>query len=87
MWFSSGTPVSSKNKIYLTRYNLIIVESGVKHHQTNKPTEKHTPRGFFSISEEACGPTQDVGAEFLDGEFSEEDVELELSVFTHEVRV
>jgi hypothetical protein len=32
--------------------------------------------------EEACGPTQDVGAEFLDGEFSEEDVELELSVFT-----
>jgi hypothetical protein len=32
-------------------------------------------------------PTQDVGAELLDGEFSEEDVELELSVFTHVVRV
>jgi len=28
-WFSSGTPVSSTNKMH---YNLNIVESGVKHH-------------------------------------------------------
>ena len=32
-------------------------------------------------------PLRMLELEFLDGEFTEEDVELELSVFTHEVRV
>jgi hypothetical protein len=48
-WFSSGTPVSSKNKIDLTRYNWNIVESGVKHHQTNKPTDKNILLAAFLV--------------------------------------
>jgi hypothetical protein len=48
-WFSSGTPVSSKNKIDLTRYNWNIVESGVKNHQTNKPTDKNILLAAFLV--------------------------------------
>jgi hypothetical protein len=44
LWFSPGTPVSSTNK---TDRHLNIVESGVKHHQTNKQRikiqQRHRP--------------------------------------------
>jgi hypothetical protein len=36
-WFSPGNPASSTTKTDRHEYNLNIVESGVKHHQTNKP--------------------------------------------------
>jgi hypothetical protein len=35
-WFSPGPPVFSTNKTDRHDYNWNIVESGVKHHQTNK---------------------------------------------------
>jgi hypothetical protein len=38
-WFSTGSPVSSTNKIDLPRYNWNIVESGVKHHATDPPID------------------------------------------------
>jgi hypothetical protein len=50
-WFSPGPPFSSTNKDWPLRYNWNIVESGVKHHQTNKANKHlpvHHPMFFFS---------------------------------------
>jgi len=41
-WFSPGPPVFSTNKTDRPRFNWNIVESGIKQHQTNKQTNKHT---------------------------------------------
>ena len=44
-WFSLGPPVSSTNKTDCHNWN--IVESGIKHHQTNKQTNKQSSSIFI----------------------------------------
>ena len=49
-WLSPGPPVSSTNKTDRHDTNWNIVESGVKHHQTNKQTNKQTTYFIISLS-------------------------------------